>query len=663
MFRPNQLFSWFPSSVVIKFFDRFAFLILLMIGGAFRLYHATTLSLWFDEGVSLYLARLPWSTILGHIEQYDTHPPLYPLLLKFLTTVLSEATAVWLFSVALGTLTIPVVYALAQRLFGTRAAFVAAAALAVNPLHIWYSQEGRPYVGVVFLVACSTLALVAYHQERRPRWAALYTLATLAALYFDYSAFYALAPQAAFFAYIAWVHRRRAWPIFLAAVGVALGYLPWLPRMVGTVSGMNQERAPALGVTPTSVGGTILSLVGLGGDNRYVLSSQPLPWHRWPDAHLLLLLLLVLVVGVAGLALGRGRAPALLVTGGLLGGTLLIGAAVSLYRPGFAERTVLAATLGWALLLGALVTGRLPRPVRLLGGVGALGVLLLSASSLGALYAGGDKDHWRDLAADWAALAKGGQPLITFHVISPVLLDVYAPHLLDTGHINIGQFQDLPPLPADWPSGARWLAYIELAGIEQVRAGLVTGSYTRQLHISYSEHSLNPIYLDLYARPGLSFLREVPINGLFAGGSNTATGWDLPAQGVQLSAGSAGGRVLTLTNPAPGESRAALTIPATRAIYSLSFAARAQLSAGRVRSFLLCAAGDGHVTRVDPDGAGADVPHDGAWHAVQIDTFCPADTGAVVADLRNAGSGTVDFQDVRLRTLPLFTGPLGAGVP
>src|SRR5262245_43264298 len=88
---------------------RTAFAITL-VGGLLRLDPYTPLSLWFDEGVSIYLARLPWATILGEIDRYDTHPPLHPVALKLASLMLPELTAARLLSVVAGTLTIPVVY-------------------------------------------------------------------------------------------------------------------------------------------------------------------------------------------------------------------------------------------------------------------------------------------------------------------------------------------------------------------------------------------------------------------------------------------------------------------------------------------------------------------------------------------------------------------------
>lgn len=622
-----------------------------LLGGLLRLYHYTTLSLWFDEGVSIYLARLPWATILGEIDHYDTHPPLHPAALKLLSLILPELTAARLLSVVAGTLTIPVVYALAQRLLGKPAAVVAGGVLAVAPLHVWYSQEARPYVLAAFFVGLSYLGLVAFHQTLARRWALLYGLATLLALYTDYSALYALAPQALLFAYGTMIHRRRALPLWGAAVVAGLGFLPWGVKMVTTVTTMGLERAPALGITPERLWLTGVSMAGAGGYYRYFLGRLPTPWEQWPAWQWAMALGLLLVALIGAWAVLRHSTLAALAVGGLFLGTLLVGGAISLYRPGFAERTVLAAVLGWALLVGAIAGARLPLIPRLVGTVSAIFVLLLSGLSLAAIYAGAEKDHWRDLAIDTAQIAKWGRPIVTYHVGVPVLLETYAGHLLDSGHLNVGQFQDLPPLAqaGALTDDAVWLVSIDLPGIEKVRDQLGQQGYTRVLHNSYSDYSLNPIYIDLYARTPADFLRAIPVNGIFAGDPGSATGWDLPAGNAGLNPDANGSRVLTLTNPALTESRAARVVPARpQGLYVMTFEARARLQAGRMRSFLLCTAADGALSRVAPDGAGADIPNDGAWHAVSISAMCPAGTVSVVLDLRNAGQGSISFRSLAL---------------
>ena len=114
--------------------------------------------LWWDEGYSVWFATHPLGQMLALTAQ-DIHPPLYYALLRGWTLLLGAGpVALRLLSAVIGTLAIPAVYLAGRRLFGSRrTALLAAALLAINPLHIYYSQEVRMY-GLVALLSTAILA-------------------------------------------------------------------------------------------------------------------------------------------------------------------------------------------------------------------------------------------------------------------------------------------------------------------------------------------------------------------------------------------------------------------------------------------------------------------------------------------------------------------------
>lgn len=112
---------------------------------ALRLWRLDQLSLWLDEGFTVMYSRLPWSELLGLRGQYDVHPPLYYALVKLVSGWLPDATAGRTVSAVSGALLVPVAYRLARLVIDPRAAVVAAAVVAIAPLHVWYSREARMY--------------------------------------------------------------------------------------------------------------------------------------------------------------------------------------------------------------------------------------------------------------------------------------------------------------------------------------------------------------------------------------------------------------------------------------------------------------------------------------------------------------------------------------
>src|SRR5262249_10905964 len=152
-----------------------------------------------------------------------------------------------------------------------------------------------------------------------------------------------------------------------------------------------------LGAQSDRIGTALLSIVGLAGDNSYFYGSKQAPWHRFPEVGLLLLLAFVPVVALGLVAIWKRRS-ALTITACLFAGTLLVAIWISLISPGFAERTVLSATLGWALLLGAAF-GEGIRRERVLAAAGSLGAVgLASVLTLSAIFGGAQKQDWRDAA-------------------------------------------------------------------------------------------------------------------------------------------------------------------------------------------------------------------------------------------------------------------------
>jgi hypothetical protein len=632
-------------------------LLLTLVGGLLRLYRYNALSLWFDEGGTIWFARLPWANVFGLAPTYDTHPPGYNVVIKLVSLVIPELSAGRLLSVVAGTLTIPVLYVLARRLLPAPAALTATGLLALAPVHLWYSQEARQYALMTLLVALSYLALIAFHQTLARRWALAYAVATLAAIYCAYSAVFALAGQTLLLAYLLRVHRRRALPVGVALGAVVIGYLPWLPQLLGTLSHTGQERAGELGTRPDQIQAVLLSLTGVSGYSRYYLGPEMTPWESFPRWQGVFVAGLVIAAGLGVAALLRQPALTKLAVAGLALGTPLAAIVLSQVWSGFSERTVIPAVLGWALLVGSAVTLRLPKAVRVVRYGGVAFVLVVAAATIATLYQGADKEHWRDLAAATAEAAQTGKPIATYHPFTPTLINLYQPGTLPNE--QAGLIQQGGPLPAFTQPGpqaadALWLASVDLDGLDQVRAQLAAQGYTQLRHTTFG---VNPkpwhtLALDLYARPGARLGTELPVNGAFTGNATQISNWTLPPAGARLEPGSGGNRELVFTNGGEGE-LSATTVTGGQAghLYLLDFEVKSQLQAGRVRSFLICAATMSGWTLVAPNDAGATVPNDGAWHTVTIPAQCPAASTTLILDLRNAGAGVTTFRNVRLQDL------------
>ncbi len=225
-------------------------LVILLGGFALRLVHLGADSLWYDETVSVFLARSDLAELTRHTAA-DIHPPLYYYLLHFWGGLAGWSEfAVAFLSLWFGVLLIALVYRVARdvaaslpaREGGRPLPYSALAALlvALSPYNVWYSQEVRMYTLGAALGLASTYLLWRLLRSARvslPGWAA-YVLVTVLGLYTLYYFVFLLAFE--WLAVAAWLligNRQRAvirpWPFVLrllvSQVAIVLLYLPWLP--------------------------------------------------------------------------------------------------------------------------------------------------------------------------------------------------------------------------------------------------------------------------------------------------------------------------------------------------------------------------------------------------------------------------------------------------
>lgn len=215
-------------------------LLITLLALGLRLYRLDSQSLWYDEGFSVYLARMDLDEITTRTSA-DIQPPLYYYFLHGWIKLFGDIE--WTLrslSVLFGLFTVPLIYAVAWRLFRSRlAGLLAALLVAVSPLHLWYAQEARMYTLLTFLCLLSSYFLLLLLDAKK--WAIpilwiAYTLTNIAALYTHYFAAFILLSQALYL-FVVWVAAGGR-PLHLVLGGLASGivtalsYLVWLPHLL-----------------------------------------------------------------------------------------------------------------------------------------------------------------------------------------------------------------------------------------------------------------------------------------------------------------------------------------------------------------------------------------------------------------------------------------------
>jgi mannosyltransferase len=152
-----------------------------ILGALLRLHYLGAESLWFDESASVAIAHLDWRNLWKVVSLAEANMVLYYGLLHVWLSFGESEFVVRSLSVLAGVLTVPLIYAIGKRMFGTRVGLVSAVLLATNVFHIKYSQEARGYSLVVLLAALSSLFFIrAMENGSRHDWIGYVLTSTLA---------------------------------------------------------------------------------------------------------------------------------------------------------------------------------------------------------------------------------------------------------------------------------------------------------------------------------------------------------------------------------------------------------------------------------------------------------------------------------------------------
>jgi len=212
----------------------------ILVAAALRLFLLEDQSLWYDEGFSIFLAKMPWPQAIA-FTAHDVHPPLYYLMLHLWIRVCGDAAlSARMFSALFGIATVPLIYVVGKRTLGERVGLITALLATLSPLCIYYSREARMYTLLTFLSLLSSYIMLRITDEhcttetRASLWVA-YLVTALMASYVHYFAFLILVVHAAYF-FVWWLARGRQLHCGRHAVTIAVlwafAYSPWFPVLV-----------------------------------------------------------------------------------------------------------------------------------------------------------------------------------------------------------------------------------------------------------------------------------------------------------------------------------------------------------------------------------------------------------------------------------------------
>lgn len=615
---------------------------IILLGLLLRLVRLDEYSLWVDEVYTVEYSRLSWADVLGFNGAYDNHPPLYYAMVKAFALVFSDPMAARMLSVITGTVTIAIMYALARMLVNRPAALLSSLILAVSPLHIWYSQDGRMYAPTAFAVCLSYYVLLRFLGKPGVWWGIGYGLTLLLAMLMDYSALYGLAPQVAVVGYISWKSRRLPKEWLVVSGATALIYLPWAVQIVRTIIEIPGAR-DFLFVTKTKIFDSILTVMGLPGRASYYWGDVPTPWSEWSQLRpaavalvaALLFLSAVTLCGPYRLAFATGIS--------LLLGTVVTAAVLSyLVSPGYADRTVLFAVFGWVLLAGSAPFGRVPNGARSLSLIALAGLLVLSSISIGNIYRDAQKEPYKSAALTAADGAVFGMPIYADEFMTTAI----SAYDEDVVVRTIGEFGRAPAVFHSY-SDYSWLAEENLAVNEELEAQ----GYERVLHQKFEDPWSTAPTVDLYVRQSANLGAPFEFPRWPEGYERRAetVGWQLLAADTEVQTSVTGSQELIIYGSSLAERPSSIVMPAAADhLYLVSLDYWIEIPAvGSAAVTLTCMSQDDASLLRLTTNLTAEALESPGWQRARTGIICPEETTMLRVSLSNAAVGELRFRNIR----------------
>lgn len=198
---------------------------ILLLAIVLRLWNINQ-SLWLDEAAQVIESSLPALLIPQNMSAIF-HPPLFHIIAHYWLFLGKEEWLVRILPVAFGIGSIYIAYLFAKELFNKKTGLIAALLLAINPFHIYYSQEFRPYIMTLFVVLV-VMYLFWKSLKQGGKWWLFYSLALTALFYSTYMAVFIIVGQLIFLALTnSFIKHTKNLAISFIVSGLL--FLPWMP--------------------------------------------------------------------------------------------------------------------------------------------------------------------------------------------------------------------------------------------------------------------------------------------------------------------------------------------------------------------------------------------------------------------------------------------------
>lgn len=186
-------------------------------------------SIWVDEAISIAQSSQTFDMMI-YLTGLDVHPPLFNTILFFWIRLFGDgAIAVRFISAIFGSMSVYLIYILANKIYGKKFALVSSMLLALSAFHIYFSQEARMYTLLVFLVLINSLFFLDSNNKKFKRY---YIITSILMVYTHIFAWLVIGFQ---FIYD-FIYKKRNLNLFKPYIIIFISYLPWIYFLIKQIS-------------------------------------------------------------------------------------------------------------------------------------------------------------------------------------------------------------------------------------------------------------------------------------------------------------------------------------------------------------------------------------------------------------------------------------------
>lgn len=222
----------------------YLFIFILSLG--IRLWGLDSESAWIDEAYSIHLSQVSIQDIFSGCIN-DQHPPLYYIILKIWLGNSIDVFKARLLSVLIGSINIVQVMFILQgsKIFNMKTTLITGLLVSVSPMHIWYSQEARMYILLLFFILLSIqtfVQLLRFIEKdiQRPQnflWF-LFVIFNILSLYTHYFSVFIILFELIFFIFYVFYKKftikKTLFGIY-SFFAIGLAFLPWVRVVLNQV--------------------------------------------------------------------------------------------------------------------------------------------------------------------------------------------------------------------------------------------------------------------------------------------------------------------------------------------------------------------------------------------------------------------------------------------